>query len=235
MEGLVDFVNLKSYNMTGGWNSMADHHAPLYARKWDTPGSNNVDSAVSYWINKGISKSKINMGIPFFGNSWTLASGAYNPPAAASGPGLAGPFTTTQGELAFYEICRHVRVYKDFKAVRSSARLYGPIAYYIRTSGRTWVGYDDADMIIHKGKYILSKNLGGAVVWDISMDDFQNSCNGGMNPLLSSLSRTLNVFGQNPQPFVSGSCTLLSSRFINFMVHFTLTILSLFYSRLVFL
>ena len=231
MEGLVDFVNLKSYNMTGGWNSMADHHAPLYARKWDTPGSNNVDSAVSYWINKGISKSKINMGIPFFGNSWTLASGAYNPPAAASGPGLAGPFTATQGELAFYEICRHVRVYKDFKAVRSSARLYGPIAYSIRTSGRTWVGYDDADMIIHKGKYILSKNLGGAVVWDISMDDFQNSCNGGINPLLLSLSRTLNVFGQNPQPFVSGSCTLLSSRFI--MIHFTLTILSLFYSRLV--
>ena len=117
------------------------------------------------------------------------------------------------------------------KCKKISFRLYVPIAYSIRTPGRTWVGYDDADMIIHKGKYILSKNLGGAVVWDISMDDFQNSCNGGINPLLSSLSRTLNVFGQNHQSLVSGSCTLLSSRFIT--VHSTLTILSLFYSRLV--
>ncbi len=117
------------------------------------------------------------------------------------------------------------------KVKKISFRLYGPIAYSFRTPGRTWVGYDDADMIIHKGKYILSKNLGGAVVWDISMDDFQNYCNGGINPLLTSLSRTLNVIGQNPLPFVSGSCTLLSSRFI--MVRFTLTILSLFYSRLV--
>ncbi|KAI9552900.1 hypothetical protein GHT06_020784 [Daphnia sinensis] len=217
IERLVDFVNLKSYNMTGSWKSMADHHAPLYPRKWEGPGNenNNVDSMVSYWIKQGFPESKINMGIPFFGNSWTLSSGAYNPPAAASGPGAAGPFTATQGELAFYEICQHVRVDKDFKAVRSSSRLNGPFAYSLYTPGRIWVGYDDTDMVVYKGKYIISRQLGGAVVWDISMDDFQDSCGTGRNPLLVSLSRTLNVMDRNAQPFVSGSCRPLSFHLTN--------------------
>lgn len=227
LERLVDFVNLKSYNMTGSWKSMADHHAPLYPRKWEGPGNenNNVDSMVSYWINQGFPESKINMGIPFFGNSWTLSSGAYNPPAAASGPGAAGPFTATQGELAFYEICQHVRVDKDFKAVRSSSRLNGPFAYSLHTSGRIWVGYDDTDMVVYKGKYIISRQLGGAVVWDISMDDFQNSCGTGRNPLLVSLSRTLNVMDRYAQPFLSGSCRPSSFNLANLSSVMLLTLI----------
>ncbi|KZS12017.1 Chitinase Idgf2-like protein [Daphnia magna] len=227
LERLVDFVNLKSYNMTGSWKSMADHHAPLYPRKWEGPGNenNNVDSMVSYWINQGFPESKINMGIPFFGNSWTLSSGAYNPPAAASGPGAAGPFTATQGELAFYEICQHVRVDKDFKAVRSSSRLNGPFAYSLHTSGRIWVGYDDTDMVVYKGKYIISRQLGGAVVWDISMDDFQNSCGTGRNPLLVSLSRTLNVMDRHAQPFLSGSCRPSSFNLANLSSVMLLTLI----------
>ncbi len=230
----MDFVNLKSYNMTDNSKSMADHHAPLYTRKWETSGvgSNNVDSVVSYWINKGVSISKLNVGIPFFGKSWTLSSDAYNPPAKASGPGPAGPLTNTQGELAFYEICRHVRIDKDFKAVRSESRLNGPIAYSLWTPGRIWVGYDDVDMVIHKGKYIMSKNLGGAVVWDISMDDFKNTCGSGINPLLASLSRTLNVIGQNAELYVSASRDL-SPHFI--LANMTITMLLLiFYSRRMF-
>lgn len=197
---------------------MADHHAPLYPRKWETSGNgnNNVDYMVSYWINQGFPESKINMGIPFFGNSWTLSSGAYNPPAAASGPGAAGPFTATQGELAFYEICQHVRVDKDFKAVRTSSRLNGPFAYSSRTPGSTWVAYDDVDMVMYKGRYVISRHLGGAVVWDISMDDFQNSCGTGRNPLLTSLSRTLNVMDRHAQPFLSGSCGPSSFNFSSF-------------------
>ncbi|XP_059352646.1 probable chitinase 10 [Daphnia carinata] len=227
IERLVDFVNLKSYNMTGSWKSMADHHAPLYPRKWEGPGNenNNVDSMVSYWVNQGFPESKINMGIPFFGNSWTLSSGAYNPPAAASGPGAAGPFTATQGELAFYEICQHVRVDKDFKAVRTSSRVNGPFAYSLHTSGRIWVGYDDTDMVVYKGKYIISRQLGGAVVWDISMDDFQDSCGTGRNPLLVSLARTLNVMDRHAQPFVSGSCRPSSFHLASFSSMMLLTLM----------
>ncbi len=218
--------------MTDNLKSMADHHAPLYKRKWETSvGSNNVDSVVSYWKNKGVSISKLNVGIPFFGKSWTLSSNAYNPPAKASGPGPAGPFTNTAGELAFYEICRHVRVDKDLKAVRSSSNLNGPIAYSL--ARKIWVGYDDVDMVVHKARYIMLNNLGGAVVWDISMDDFRNTCGRGISPLLASLSRTLNVNGQNAERNVSASRDVFP-HFILANVTIT-TLLLIFYSRRMYL
>lgn len=207
--------------MTGGWMRFADHHAPLRQRKWETDDSlNNVQKTVSYWLNNGLSKAKLNVGIPFFGNSWTLKSSAVIPPAVALGPGPAGDFTGIPGLLAFNEICRNVRSGK-FKAKTNPDELNGPIAYSQESSGKTWVGYDDPKMVRVKGKYILSENLGGAVVWDISMDDFSNNCKSGANPLLVSLAKTLNIIDNNKsEKLVSGSGSFsLNSKL--FLVFFT--------------
>ena len=219
---------MKAYNLTGSWEPLTDHHAPLYRRKWETTKANkNVDSAVSYWLDKGLPASKLNMGIPFFGNSWTLSSGAYRPPSVASGPGAAGPFTNKPGELAFYEICQKVRIDKTFEAKRDTQRLNGPMAatHPFRGSGATWTGYDDEVMVHVKSKYIVMKQLGGAVVWDISMDDFQNTCETGINPLLQTISGTFGIVnntryrpGTYYQRYVSGSCRQAD-------VHFTSIVL----------
>lgn len=196
--------------MTGGWMPFADHHAPLHRRKWETDdSSNSVHKSVFYWVNNGLYKNKINVGIPFFGNTWTLKSNAVIPPAAASGPGPAGQFTATPGLLAFNEICPKVRS-GEFKAKTNSEGFNGPIAYSQGSSGKTWVGYDDAKMVKVKGNYIISEKLGGAVVWDISMDDFGNWCGTGENPLLVSLAKTLNVIESKSEKFVSGSAQSFS-------------------------
>lgn len=58
----VDFVNLMAYDLYGAWTpNTADHHAPLYKR---TPQStDDIDSSVSYWLNKGLEPSKLIMGM----------------------------------------------------------------------------------------------------------------------------------------------------------------------------
>ena len=64
----MDFINLMSYDMhAAGWEpTAADHHAPLYKRSWDTVNL-NCNYSVNYWISKGLSAAKINMGIPLYG------------------------------------------------------------------------------------------------------------------------------------------------------------------------
>ena len=40
---------------------------------------------------------------------------------------------------------------------------------------KTWVGWDDLDMIINKVKYAMSKKLGGIMLWELALDDFTGS------------------------------------------------------------
>ncbi|XP_057381184.1 chitotriosidase-1-like [Daphnia carinata] len=187
----LNFINLMSYDFHGpSWEpTVADHHSPLRKRSTETTNL-NTDFGVTNWISNGMPAAKINMGIPLYGMSWKLTSTTITPPAPASGGGVTGPYTGTPGFMAYYEICNAVRS-NGWQVVQDPTQAIGPYAVS-PTSPKTWVGYDDPAMAIVKSSYILSKGLGGAMVWDISMDDFQNTCVTGVNPIMTAISNTLN-------------------------------------------
>ena len=191
----VDFVNLRTFFYHGSWEpKIADHHSPLRKRPWET---NNLNSeyAVTYWTELGLLSSKINLGVPLFGLSWILSQGLSSnnivPPASAVSVGPAGDFLDEQpGTMAFYEICAAIRN-KGWQVFSDPDQRIGPYA----VSGnepKTWVGYDDPSMAIIKSQFILSKGLGGAFLWDISNDDFRNTCQLGSNPITRAIYNTLN-------------------------------------------
>ena len=166
----------------------ADHHSPLHNRSGETTNFNS-DFAAMYWINKGMPANKINLGIPLYGVSWKLTSNTIVPPSPAAGAGAAGPITSTPGFLAYYEICNAVRS-SGWQVVQDPNKAIGPYAVS-PTSPKTWVGYDDPAMAIVKSNYIKSKGLGGGMVWDISLDDFRNTCGAGANPVMTAIYNTL--------------------------------------------
>ena len=47
----------------------------------------------------------------------------------------------------------------------------GPYAY----KGNQWVGYDTIDYVKMKANFINNNELGGAMFWDLSTDDFNVS------------------------------------------------------------
>lgn len=56
-----------------------------------------------------------------------------------------------------------------------------------------WVGFDDVRSIEVKVKYIKEKNLAGAMIWSLDMDDFTGSfCKQGKYPLLRTINYHLN-------------------------------------------
>ena len=187
----MDFINIMFYEMHGTWDSWADNSAPLYKRSWETNPTINIDYIVKYYISKGLAPSKIVMGIPIYGSSWSLAAGAgLNPPNTLSTTaGIPGPFIGQSGSLMYSEICYNVRN-NGWKVVQDNKGQTGPYAYS-PTSPVQWVGYDDPSFAVVKSQYALANGLGGVMVWDISQDDFKNLCGGGVNPMLTAISQTI--------------------------------------------
>jgi len=61
---------------------------------------------LEYYVSKGADRSKLIMGIPFYGQSFTLENKFdQSLGSLAEGPGNPGEFTQQPGMLAYYEIC----------------------------------------------------------------------------------------------------------------------------------
>jgi chitinase len=184
----------RSYDLHGSWESVTGINAPLYAGPRDASQQLNVDAIIKYWLSQGCSRDKLNVGIPLYGRTFTLANRSNHEVGAPSaGPGRCGTFTTETGFLGFNEILYNIetqgwnRYWEDKQQV--------PYAVH----GDQWVGYDDAQSVKAKLDYIRRNNLGGVMFWSIETDDFNNVCGKGRYPLIklarySSLQRFQKYF-----------------------------------------
>ena len=183
-----------AYDMHGPWEPQTDHHAPLYKRPWEEENYDNyVDYTVQHLLSHGLPPEKLNLGIPLYGQSWTLQTIEIDanptPPARATGSGSAGSLTKQDGFLGYNEICKFV-VSNNWQTISDPDMLNGPYSYSLLPP-YTWVGYDDPEMAAYKASYVLEKKLGGAMVWDMSTDDFRASCSSQKNPILTAIAQTL--------------------------------------------
>ena len=123
-----------------------------------------------HWIKRGCPRSKLVVGIPTYGRSWTLSSSTSTTVGSpASGAGSPGPVTKEGGFLAYNEICQKIQK-GDLTKVADPTNKMGPYAH----GAGQWVGYDDPAMAGLKAQYILDQKLGGGMFWDLPSDDFRN-------------------------------------------------------------
>ena len=98
----LSFVNVMTYDLHGDWDNFADHHAPLQKRDHDGWAFKDLNTAgaLSYWATQGAPKSKLLLGTPFYGRTFTLANANnIKPGARSSGPGKGGEFTEEPGGI----------------------------------------------------------------------------------------------------------------------------------------
>lgn len=122
-----------TYDYHGQWEKKTGHVAPMYAHEDDDDQTFNSVSVnciihiietfikslqnylfyrqnftVHYWLQKGASREKLVMGLPFYGQSFSLAEntdrGLGVPTSAGGEP---GDETRARGFLAFYEVRTH--------------------------------------------------------------------------------------------------------------------------------
>ncbi|XP_005375306.1 PREDICTED: chitotriosidase-1 isoform X1 [Chinchilla lanigera] len=192
LAGDLDFINLMAYDLHSSWEKVTGHNSPLYKRQGESGAAAeyNVDAAVQLWLQKGAPASKLVLGMPTYGRSFTLASSSDTRVGApATGPGAPGPFTKEGGFLAYYEVC-------SWKKLRIEDQ---KVPYAVRDN--QWVGFDDVESFKAKVGYVKQKGLGGAMVWALDLDDFSGSfCNQGRYPLIQMLRRELSIPSMSPGP-----------------------------------
>lgn len=162
----LDWINLMGYDFHGPWqgaDTVTNHNAPLYATAEGDPLF-NVDSAVTYYLSQGFPAEKIVLGMPFYGRSFAGANstpdGLYS---AYSGPGIAT--TVEPGMCFFYDIKQNLlpkfqRYWDD----------HSKVPYLHNKETAQFISYDDEESIREKCRYLKRQGLGGAMVWELSLD-----------------------------------------------------------------
>ncbi|XP_053688298.1 acidic mammalian chitinase-like [Sabethes cyaneus] len=189
----VDFVNLMTYDMHAYWDAKTGHNAPLYAATWETDSVTsmyNMAACVQGWLDDGLDASKLVVGIPVYGHTFTLASTADTGVGVrTTGPGTAGTYTAEGGTLSYLEICERLKTGTYTKAWDSVQQV--PYAF----SGNQWISFDDVTSVALKVAYAKSKGVGGVMVWSLESDDDQNICGAGAYPIGTAIYNA--VFGSS--------------------------------------
>ena len=101
----LDWIGVMTYDYHGHWDKKTGHVAPLYDHSEADVAYFNTNYTLNYYIRLGGDPSKIIMGLPLYGQSFTLVNPSntgLNSPS--SGVGEAGAFTRQGGFLAYYEV-----------------------------------------------------------------------------------------------------------------------------------
>ena len=127
-------------------------------------------------------------GLPAYGRGFTASGGTYAPGGSASGAGITGPYTGEAGYMAYYEICQ--KLSEGWTAVQDndmkSMYAYSPAA-------NQWIGYEDVNTLALRCDFINAEGLGGAMFWDLSLDDMHGEfCGQGPYPLVNLFNTCLN-------------------------------------------
>ncbi|XP_033737784.1 uncharacterized protein LOC117325568 [Pecten maximus] len=184
----VDFINLMSYDFHGTWDSTAGHNSPLYNRTGESGNElyKNQNAGVEHWLSNGTPAEKLVLGLALYGRSFTLASSSdTSMGSAVVGAGNMGTYTSESGYLGYFEICDRIENNGWTRMWHNEHQV--PFAY----AGNQWVGFDDVQSFGIKAEYIKSMGLGGSMVWAMDLDDHNNICRQGVNPMMTVLKTVL--------------------------------------------
>lgn len=156
---LLDRVNVMSYDLVNGGSELTGHHTPLYS----TPQQIlSADRAINYLDSLGIPREKIVIGAAFYARVWegvdTTSNGLYRP----------GNFK----EAILY------RNLTDFENENPGFQRYwdsiAEAPYSFNREKGLFATYDDSLSIASKTKYVIEKDLGGIMFWQLSGDRPEN-------------------------------------------------------------
>lgn len=183
VKNILDIMNLMTYDYFGSWDAVANHNAPLY-KPTQGDATFNIDSTVSYLINNyQVPASKIAAGVAFYGRS----------AKTSTAPALFAPIIGTDN-VTFSDDAGTPTYYNVLKMQNLFTRLWDANAQvpYLVGNGslQTFVSYDDQESIALKANYIKTKNLRGAIIWEITGDYVETTIGSGIvgsTPLVDTL------------------------------------------------
>jgi chitinase len=156
---LVDHINLMTYDLVNGYDTVTGHHTPLYS----TPRQHeSADQAVRFLDSAGVPLSKLVIGAAFYGRLFegvdSIDNGLYRP----------GRFRRS---IDYRDLATWLSADSGFVIHRD------PVAqapYIYNAARHLFLTYDDSLSVGLKTKYAMQKGLGGIMFWQLGEDRSRN-------------------------------------------------------------
>lgn len=153
----LDYVQLMTYDMRGGFQVLTGHHTNLYTATGDLFRI-STDASVKLFERAGVPKDKIVIGAAFYSRMWKnvpdVQAGLHQMAGTSGGYGpdyteLAADYIGTSGYTRYWD--------DEAKA---------PYLF----DGSTFISYDDEQSIAHKCDYVIREGLAGIMFWEYGCD-----------------------------------------------------------------
>jgi chitinase len=157
MAPLLDWVSVMTYDFHSG-GIRAGFNSALYNHDDPSNPKSNTHDAVQAIVAKGVPRSKLVAGVPFYGRGWRGVESSH---VWSSGTGTIQVGGYKAIVASFLKSPGFVRYWDDVAKV--------PWLYNAET--KEWITYEDPQSMRIKGEYIAEQKLGGAMFWELSNDD----------------------------------------------------------------
>lgn len=185
--GVVDMFNIMSYDYFGSWDCLANHNAPLTASGVGDTTFNLVSTFNHLKNHHQVPPSMINMGVAFYGRSQTGATGLYS--STSCNPDNQ-TFAEDLGTPLYYNILAKQHLFDRYwdqlaQVPYLLGKASGPAA-------GTFVSYDDIESIAQKASFIVSNQIKGTIIWEITGDYLETAPGSGIvgaTPLVDTINK----------------------------------------------
>lgn len=165
----LDWLDVMTYCYYGSWSGISGHNAPLYSNPQDPLAAGSADASIRQYFHdlRGVPYSKMLLGIPFYGLTYTGTTQLYKP--------------VTSGVATYYKAIANLGYTYNWDGVSQVPYLTATL------NGGTIVPFDDPASVRLKCQYAQSLGLAGVSIWELSQDVVST----GNQPLLAAVAGTL--------------------------------------------
>jgi chitinase len=152
---LVDFINLMTYDLVGGYSTVTGHHTPLKSYQQN---QQSVEKCVNWLIAKKVTPSKLIIGAAFYARVWANV--------ADTNHGLYQNGIFSRG-VSYKEFATYFSDSSGFKSYWDK-KAAAPYAY--NKEKKLFATFDDERSVRLKSVFVKRKKLGGIMFWELIQD-----------------------------------------------------------------
>ncbi|WP_305846162.1 glycosyl hydrolase family 18 protein [Photobacterium kishitanii] len=170
----MDYFNMMTYDLNGGWSNVTAHNAPLYPYPEEEYAGLDLDTLRIWMAEKGIPSEKINFGAAFYGRGvqTTEAEAYLGAPTdkrmytmSVDGPLLTAVDVDNWKEFEGSPNYNYIVKTPGWEHKWDAS---AEVPYAVK--GKYFLSYDDVPSMKKKAQYIVDHDLGGVIVWQVHGD-----------------------------------------------------------------
>lgn len=152
---LVDFVNLMTYDLVGGYATVTGHHTLLYDYR---PGQESISTCVNWLLDKKVAPNKLVIGAAMYARVWENVGDTNH--------GLYQAGTFKRG-VAYSDF---INYFSDTSGFSYHWDRKAKAPYQYNSNQKLFATFDDERSIKAKTKFVRKKRLGGIMFWELGQD-----------------------------------------------------------------